>query len=192
MSRVTTHSKTTLVTSLTLRVTTASRNYWMLFNTFQNILLNARHNVNVDAHVGDYGYEKKSYLTFFIIGVIWVWLGALGRWHDVVLLPLRICLKWAPVTLVTPWKQHETKVRGVRQVGASLQCYHWCWPHFNQVPVVAMDVLTTSLSLHLKWQLVWQKAGNNVLTSKCTMSFGPIKILVHLCITGNGHMHPLT
>jgi len=51
MSRVTAHSKTTHVTSLTLRVTTASLNYWMLFNTFQNMLLNARYNVNGDEPV---------------------------------------------------------------------------------------------------------------------------------------------
>jgi len=60
MSRVTSHSKTTLVTSLTLHVTTASRNTWMLFNTFQNILLHARYNVNCDATVDiDSLYERR-------------------------------------------------------------------------------------------------------------------------------------
>jgi len=64
MSRVTAHSKTPLVTSLTMRVTTASRNYWMLFNTFQNMLLNARYNDNGDAPVDIDSIYKWKLINF--------------------------------------------------------------------------------------------------------------------------------
>ena len=64
MSRVTAHSKTTLVTYLTLRVTTASQNYLMLFNTFQNMLLNVRNNVNKDALVDNDSLYEQGLVNF--------------------------------------------------------------------------------------------------------------------------------
>jgi len=91
MSSVTAHAKTTLVTFLTLRVTTASQNYWMFFNTFQSMFSHARYNVNNDAPVDIDSLYERRLVHFARDGLS----PCLSRGPDTARVHLVLMIKWS-------------------------------------------------------------------------------------------------
>jgi len=79
MSSITAHVKSTLVTSLTLRVLTASRNHCMPFSTFQSTLLRARYSVDDDAPIVSIRLRTMNSHTDWLLRGLPLGLGRYGK-----------------------------------------------------------------------------------------------------------------